>query len=149
MVCESCTGLTYSLEGSNKCLDCPSNCVECDNTNGVCTKCDEGYHRTEDGKCKICSAGTYLSGGTEFECELCPDMTYAPTTGHSKCLDCDSTCATCDKITAECTTCNVGDKIVGTKCEICPEGTYASSITTTTCTPCEVGKYNDKERQDK
>lgn len=73
----------------------------------------------------------YLQFETNTCVDVCPDGQYENATAH-KCLPCDSTCATCDMISSNCTSCymTAGAFVFldGNRCvQNCPDGEYEDS----------------------
>ncbi|ELP83598.1 protein serine/threonine kinase, putative [Entamoeba invadens IP1] len=149
-LCSKCATGYYSLSGSSGCTKCLTSCKTCDQTNGNCLSCYDGYFM--NGKmCDTCSAGTYQSGGS---CVTCADMQYS-LAGSTTCKSCSSTCLSCDKTNGYCTSCESGMGIttntcsvcsagtysVANNCEYCPLGTYSSSPKSLQCSTCADGTY--------
>ncbi|ELP91473.1 protein serine/threonine kinase, putative [Entamoeba invadens IP1] len=151
-LCSKCATGYYSLSGSSKCTACSTSCKTCDQTNGNCLSCYDGYFL--NGKiCDTCSAGTYQSGGS---CVTCTDMQYS-LAGSTTCKSCSSTCLSCDKTngycmscesgmgitTTTCSVCSAGTYSIANKCEYCLLGTFSSSPKSLRCDTCADGTYAD------
>ena len=116
-------------EERTECEKCPDNCIDCENTNGKCNKCQSGYGLkdnkctqcqkgyysdfTTNNTCIKCPKGYYSSNTKSIRCEKCYGNTYSDDEGLSQCKECDSSCKTCDNTNGNCLTCKNGYKIKG------------------------------------
>ncbi|ELP91786.1 protein serine/threonine kinase, putative [Entamoeba invadens IP1] len=137
--CSKCQTNYYSIIGSSVCLMCPSTCETCDQTNGNCLTCLNGF-TLKDGKCDTCEAGTYSYNGI---CLSCPDLTYS-VMGSIECAICDSSCKSCDKTNGYCTSCESGMGISDKKCANCPAGSFSNS--SFLCEECPIGAYSSTQK---
>lgn len=66
--------ITGKYETSEGLIDCPTNCFDCSSEH-FCTHCNQGYFRTNDGKCLECSSNCdgCLNG---TECLKCKNNFY-------------------------------------------------------------------------
>ena len=105
---------SYSFSDENNCKSCDKLCKTCDLQNGKCTSCYPGYELHFD-KCVMCRPGTFSSEKSGSKCRECFEGTFS-FEGSTRCLLCDYTCKTCDKITGDCTSCRDGFKLKNGKC---------------------------------
>ncbi|ELP85704.1 protein serine/threonine kinase, putative [Entamoeba invadens IP1] len=137
-LCSKCATGYYSLGGSSGCTKCSTSCKTCDQTNGNCLSCYDGY-TLNNGKCEICPAGTLQSGRV---CVTCPDMQYS-LAGSTICRSCSPTCLSCDKTNGYCTSCDSGMEIITTTCSVCSAGTYNIA---NKCEYCLLGTYSSSPK---
>jgi hypothetical protein len=137
MVCTSCADYLELQSGS--CIPCPSRCQKC--SNGLCGKCDAGYHPSTDSlscvpdcvlpckscvdnqpsNCTGCYKGSVISGST---CVL--DLA----------CNTDSSCTDCGQGT--------GYVLVGANCKRCPTIANCKQCSKTNlqaCAICNAGYY--------
>ena len=151
----ACLGTQFVATG-NKCTNCPTGCAAC--TGNAVT----GGSGTQ---CTACSGTYYLQHGTTT-CSVGCTTGYYNGTGAdaNKCLQCDSTCASCTDGTTQCTTCASGTPLKqtdgtcvvsclstqfsdGSNCVNCPTGcTTCTGGTTangfgTLCSSCDSSYY--------
>ena len=154
-VCQICEAGTYSPEGSDQCIDCPSGsysefpgagyCEFCPpGTSGTepkqtstagCTTCEVGTYNPPDAyDCVPCEPGTFNGKEGNTYCEKCPPGTYNINSGKDSIDYC-----------VECPVGTFSDEGQG-ECTPCPEGTYGYKIGQTLdgCFKCPPGTYNDE-----
>ncbi|ELP86152.1 protein serine/threonine kinase, putative [Entamoeba invadens IP1] len=138
--CSKCPSNTYSLEKSSECLSCSDKCATCNQMNGNCITCVNGYG-LEAGVCKLCPAGTFANSSS---CVTCGDMTYS-LGAQTYCDNCDTICKTCDKTNGHCTSCYSGKGISGNSCVVCQAGYYSLN---NQCEKCPLGTFTDSNGKD-
>jgi proprotein convertase subtilisin/kexin type 5 len=124
----SCLGNQFTL--SSDCTDCPTGCAAC--TGNAVT----GGSGTQ---CTACSGTYYLQHGTTT-CSVGCTTGYYNGTGAdaNKCLQCDSTCASCTDGTTQCTTCASGTPLKqtdGTCVASCLGNQFTLSSNCVNCPP--------------
>jgi proprotein convertase subtilisin/kexin type 5 len=125
----SCLGNQFTL--SSDCTDCPTGCAAC--TGNAVT----GGSGTQ---CTACSGTYYLQHGTTT-CSVGCTTGYYNGTGAdaNKCLQCDSTCASCTDGTTQCTTCASGTPLKQTD-GTCVASCLGNQFTLSSdCTDCPTG----------
>ncbi|ELP85534.1 protein serine/threonine kinase, putative [Entamoeba invadens IP1] len=138
--CSKCPSNTYSLEKSSECLSCSDKCATCNQMNGNCITCVNGYG-LEAEVCKLCPAGTFANLSS---CVTCGDMTYS-LGAQTYCDNCDTICKTCDKTNGHCTSCYSGKGISGNSCVVCQAGYYSFN---NQCEKCPLGTFTDSNGKD-
>ena len=147
--CVSTCPTTYYPDASGWCFKCPSTCVFCNNATS-CTQCKSGFSlnnglcvnstnntcisncaECNGGVCHQCTSPYYLftheSDGTAQCIATCPQGYYSTA---FECLKCNFTCASCDNIANNCTSCVSGLFKFKQKCiSSCPLG-YQKDATT-------------------
>ena len=122
--CKKCNGTLYN----NECLECKgSTTIIRNNKIILCNNCNEGYFVPDDRTtCQKCSLeGCIKCNGTysNNQCTDCGDLESVYLNG--KIIACNNTCETgleekclsCHKSKIECTSCNIGYKLVNGKCK--------------------------------
>ncbi len=156
LICNlSCSENEYLDKDNCKCLPCPQNCHNCNETG--CLVCKDGYQK-EGSKCNACNPGFYSSAGEL--CKKCPKGQKANAlTAASKCIDCNgdneyqdleaqTSCKICSGFITnnhkECITCPMGTFWNGSQCTDCEAGTYSDSTNATVCKQCLEGTYQNE-----
>eukprot|EP00828_Plagiopyla_frontata_P014708 TRINITY_DN1919_c0_g1_i17.p1 TRINITY_DN1919_c0_g1~~TRINITY_DN1919_c0_g1_i17.p1 ORF type:complete len:2671 (+),score=531.96 TRINITY_DN1919_c0_g1_i17:5491-13503(+) len=145
-----CSAGYYPEEIERICLQCSSDCLECNGANYTdCTECSTGMQLL-DGQCindyhiKNCSETEYIYqvGNSTVIClSACPQGTYL-NSSQRICVDCDEMCISCTKKGIEgCTSCQsyyyYYPESTGQKCYLsCPASTWTNT-TTKTCISCK------------
>ncbi|EAR91543.2 REJ domain protein (macronuclear) [Tetrahymena thermophila SB210] len=122
-VCLQCYSGYYYNQPTNECLQCNSQCANCDGPNS--------------NNCLSCNSGLYYQQTTK-ECVKSCNKNQFPDLVLQQCQLCDSTCATCDgKDSNNCLSCYPNIFLYNKTCvSICPNG-LQSNITTFTCDSCQ------------
>ena len=135
---ESLSCQTGYLLSSGKCVDCPSSCTSCSNSQCIVTvACPSNCISCgKDGKCSVCTIGYFVESDACTKClsqclscisiKKCTACNFGYTLKSDFC--CPSQCKTCDE--KKCLTCEVGYIYDGTSCNPCPA----------TCSSCSDGK---------
>lgn len=108
----SCPVGTYSINGT--CQYCSYSCATCIGSNSTCTSCPSGkvlYNGACYDKCPYVMIG----GICTFNCAR--GLYKTPI---NQCVNCDSTCATCDVVAKNCTSCVSGFALNGICVKNCP-----------------------------
>jgi len=123
------------------CTACPVGKYQAFKGRAVCTPCrtcQAGKYLTgcgnsfpnnsNQGDCLDCDAGKFKDNYYTWDrmCEDCLSGEYAPTDGHSTCLQCPG---------------GKYARVGHTFCFICPRGKWALSVLNTQCTNCDTGRH--------
>ncbi|GMH83903.1 hypothetical protein TL16_g09752 [Triparma laevis f. inornata] len=140
-ICQSCEAGKFIMEtGSYKCDDCDRGKYSSMNS-FECFECAPGRYMNSTGQesCHECMIGSYAVDYGAFICSTCSPGTYSETMGTVFCIECAAgkygtdgmSCSDCDtgKIalegSANCTSCEEGERAASTACIACEAGKYA------------------------
>jgi hypothetical protein len=121
----SCPVGTYSINGT--CQYCSYSCATCIGTNSTCTSCPSGKV-LYNGFCYDTCPYVMIGGICTFNCAK--GLYKTPI---NQCVACDSTCATCDVVAKNCTSCASGFALNGTCVKTCPLNYFGLNGL---CQPC-------------
>lgn len=123
----SCPVGTYSINGT--CQYCSYSCATCIGTNSTCTSCPSGKVLF-NGICYDQCPYIMIGGICTFNCAR--GLFKTPI---NQCERCDSTCATCENVARNCTSCVSGFALNGTCVRTCPLNFFAKSGRCEACNP--------------
>lgn len=160
--CSSCNE-EYYLNSDKKCASCLSPCKTCNNIEGcsscktglylvgtTCLECDSNCENCEGSSenCISCSDGMYLDGSACFECDLAcktcdgtPEFCTSCSTGFfadesGVCKVCSSDCKECEGTSTYCTECSGGQTLIDGVCGICKSSCATCLVSFSTCATC-------------
>ena len=168
----NCTGNTVFDPNTQTCVCMKgyygdgTNCTKC--SHGTTTegpgatssnecKCEPGMYMSDAGNvCQACPPGTFMDVYNDsFDCYLCPQGTYADSTGSVSCTPCNEGLTTASSGATSSTQCNIcAQGWYGGEhgCHPCPNGTSTSGIgklTVSQCDVCAPGYYGNGIRCNK
>lgn len=123
----SCPVGTYSVNGT--CQYCSYSCATCIGTNSTCTSCPSGKVLF-NGICYDKCPYIMIGGICTFNCAR--GLYKTPV---NQCANCDATCATCDVVPRNCTSCVTGFALNGTCVRNCPLNFFGKDGLCQACNP--------------
>ena len=125
--CQECNVNTYSAEGSDSCVVCPSGKLSArgsSSLNDCKSSCPAGM-QGEPGSCTPCAPNTY-NDEENGQCRPCPSLSQS-SEGSSGC------------------SCNAGYELRDGVCKASPAGSHKSSAGNGPCEKCDAGTYSGAE----
>ncbi|KAL4502475.1 hypothetical protein ABPG72_012062 [Tetrahymena utriculariae] len=151
-----------SIDGkSSVCQQCYSTCKTCSDATQICSSCIDEYYKGQDGKCYPCEFPCQNCKINATTCISCFDIMYLlPSTNRcvytcdfsngyytqintNICLQCASSCLTCQNYPTQCVVCADGlllqhepDPTNNTCVKSCSDGYYKDQISSSNCYQC-------------
>ena len=153
---EICPDGTYPKASDNTCQSCDNSCNTCNGPNpNECMSCIEAKYLTSSKTCDNCDSTCKTCETTSTKCLSCTTPKYLSTSGNNcidscptgefardadrTCQPCDSSCMKClGSSLKDCTDCNSGDYLSGSRCLPC-DSTCKTCFegTSTECLSCD------------